>query len=291
MPPRAAPRPAHGARASGRRAARRREPAARACPQELVLALVMRVQRRVEIGEPLADELAARRVTGGSAVHESRRLRTPHRNALCRMRMSSPLHSFGPSGTGGAVSPGRETYSMVIDEPPGGARGRLVISSPEGPRPLATAAHRAFTLPGFGQSATPIQANPSGGRTPKMAVPSCPAAGGRNSATKKTNGIRPSRPAGGPPRDAEDVRLERVAIPVGRSPRVGAIPPRKRRGCSPIGPLTDGWRRGVAATRTSRSSPTDSRVCATSPRAPVASAWTTYIAGRDRSSNAAERQA
>jgi hypothetical protein len=42
-------------------------------PQELVLALVMRVQRRVEIGEPLADELAARRVTGGSAVHESRR--------------------------------------------------------------------------------------------------------------------------------------------------------------------------------------------------------------------------
>ncbi len=43
-------------------------------PQELVLALVMRVQRRVEIGEPLTEELAARHVTGGNAARQSRGL-------------------------------------------------------------------------------------------------------------------------------------------------------------------------------------------------------------------------
>ena len=123
-------------------------------------------------------------------------------------------------------------------------------------------------------------AKPSASKTPKTAVPICPAAGGKelgDEEYKEEPGHRPQQEDGR--RTREHVRLEASRSRSGATRASTRCRARRRSDAPRSAQLTDGWSSGVAASMTSRSRPVASRVCATSPRTPAASAWTTYIAG------------
>ena len=212
---------------------------------------MMRVQRRVEIGEPLPTNSVRAVSPAGMCGRAQAPLRTP-----TGTRVQDPhvvaVAQLRSVGNGRRGLTGRETYSMVINDLRGsGTAGQsqalvattachlqrlvfrcrqvVVVWTPTTPRTSC-----AFKLRGSEARArrrsrrTRAQAGPRRRRS----RPARPQGAGTRRRRRRT-GIARIAPSRRTAAGRGKTSAWNVAMPVSRSPRVSAMPRKKRMGCSP----------------------------------------------------------